>query len=106
MAQATMTVRTDALVKARFTALCEEFGMSINTAMNIFMNAVVETRSIPFRIGKIQTDYAHQRAVAAFQDIRNAAEQNTEPEMTLEEINAEIATYRAERKAKRPKETI
>lgn len=101
-----MTVRTDAALKATFDNLCAEFGMSANTAMNIFMRAVAETRSIPFRIGKTQTDYAHQRAVAAFQDIRNAAEQNAEPEMTLEEINAEIAAYRAERKAKKQKEAI
>ncbi|MBQ0094838.1 MAG: type II toxin-antitoxin system RelB/DinJ family antitoxin, partial [Bacteroidetes bacterium] len=48
MAQATMTVRTDSKVKKEFTNLCEQFGMSANTAMNIFMRAVMESRSIPF----------------------------------------------------------
>lgn len=100
--QATMTVRTDALVKARFTALCEEFGMSINTAMNIFMNAVVETKSIPFTIGKKKTTYDLQReALASFDAIREQAIADPRPEMTLDEINAEIASYRAERRAKR-----
>ena len=48
--QTTMTVRTDAQLKAEFTSLCEEFGMSANTAMNIFMRAVAETKSIPFTL--------------------------------------------------------
>jgi addiction module RelB/DinJ family antitoxin len=40
----------DAGVKAAFDSLCQQFGMSANTAMNIFANAVVKTRSIPFKI--------------------------------------------------------
>ena len=52
MAQVAMTVRTDANLKEVFTNLCEEFGMSANTAMNIFMRAVMETKSIPFPIAK------------------------------------------------------
>lgn len=39
-----MTVRTDAALKATFDSLCADFGMSANTAMNIFMRAVAETR--------------------------------------------------------------
>ena len=31
-----MTVRMDSQLKQRFDALCAEFGMSANTAMNIF----------------------------------------------------------------------
>ena len=53
MAQVAMTVRTDANLKEVFTNLCEEFGMSANTAMNIFMRAVMETKSIPFPIGTL-----------------------------------------------------
>lgn len=101
--QATMTVRTDALVKARFTALCEEFGMSINTAMNIFMNAVVETKSIPFTIGK-KKDVEAENLTILLEKNRQAMIERNEPEMTIDEINAEIAAYRAERKAKRQKE--
>lgn len=50
MAQVSMTVRMDSQLKARFDALCAEFGMSANTAMNIFANAVVQQRCIPFII--------------------------------------------------------
>lgn len=44
MAQVSMTVRMDAGVKARFEELCSQFGMSVNTAMNVFANAVVRKR--------------------------------------------------------------
>ena len=36
-----MTVRVDSKQKQIFDQLCSEFGMSANTAMNIFVNAVV-----------------------------------------------------------------
>jgi addiction module RelB/DinJ family antitoxin len=50
MAQVSMTVRMDSQLKQSFDALCQQFGMSANTAMNIFANAVVMYRKIPFEI--------------------------------------------------------
>lgn len=39
MTQVSMTVRMDSQLKSTFDALCEELGMSANTAMNIFARA-------------------------------------------------------------------
>lgn len=50
MPQVSMTVRMDSKLKAMFDELCAQFGMSANTAMNIFAKAVVRTRSIPFEL--------------------------------------------------------
>lgn len=97
MPQVTMTVRTDANLKATFTSLCEEFGMSVNTAMNIFMRAVAETKSIPFSIGK-RKDTEADRLFQLMEENRKA--NLDRPELTLDEINAEIAAARAERKLK------
>lgn len=99
MSQVTMTVRTDANLKAVFTSLCEEFGMSANTAMNVFMRAVAETKSIPFTIGR-KKDSEADRLRNALEENRQAMIVRNEPELTLEEINAEIAAARAERKAR------
>ncbi len=100
--QVTMTVRTDAQLKATFTALCEEFGMNANTAMNIFMRAVAETKSIPFTIGRRdESDRERLTRLLAENRIANA----DRPEMTIDEINAEIAIARAERKARLTNET-
>ena len=99
MSQVTMTVRTDAELKSVFTSLCEEFGMSANTAMNIFMRAVAETKSIPFTIGRKKKNTRQE-----FGDmLEQMLEENRKvdrPELTLDEINAEIAAVRAERKAR------
>lgn len=50
-----MTVRVDNNIKKQFDALCEQFGMSVNAAVNVFINAVVRTRSIPFEISAKKT---------------------------------------------------
>lgn len=50
MMQTTMTVRMDSKQKVQFEKLCEEFGLSANTAINIFVKAVIRTKSIPFSI--------------------------------------------------------
>jgi DNA-damage-inducible protein J len=41
MAMTTTTVRLDTDTKAAFDRLCKEFGMSVNTAITIFVNKVV-----------------------------------------------------------------
>ena len=99
MAQQAMTVRIDAQMKTQFDSLCEQFGMSANTAINIFVKAVVRSKSIPFSINvKDDKEEIRQEAIRAFESIRARAEASTEPEMTLEEINEEIRLAREERK--------
>ena len=95
MAQSAVTVRIDSEMKSQFDELCNKFGMSINTAFNIFVNAVVRSRSIPFTI---KDDRVEQpSALDLFMKQRKAAESSHEPEMTLEEINAEIRAAREEK---------
>ncbi|MCL1905420.1 MAG: type II toxin-antitoxin system RelB/DinJ family antitoxin [Clostridiales bacterium] len=60
MAQTTMTVRLDEALKKQFGALCNDFGMSVSTAVVVFAKAVVRERKIPFDIsagdGQIKPD--------------------------------------------------
>jgi len=94
MAQTAMTVRIDNQQKAQFDRLCEQFGMSANTAINIFVKAVVRTKSIPFSIKASQEeDEVAVQAKAAFQNMCNAAREH-HVDMTLDEINAEIREVR------------
>ena len=92
MAQTAMTVRVDNNIKMQFDSLCEQFGMSANAAINVFINAVVRKREIPFTISA-KEDSARQRALEAF----HAPHPET-PELTLEEINEEIRAARRERR--------
>ncbi len=95
MAQSAVTVRIDSEMKLQFDKLCEQFGMSANTAFNIFVNAVVRSRSIPFAIKGARL--AQPSALDLFMQQRRVAEASKEPEMTLDEINAEIRAARDER---------
>ena len=100
MAQTAMTVRMDNQQKAQFDKLCEQFGMSANTAINIFVKAVIRSKSIPFSIQakNEEEDEVTAKAKAAFKQLRSKAERGETPELTLDEINEEIREVRRLRK--------
>ena len=79
-----------------FDSLCEQFGMSANTAINIFVRQVIRLRRIPFTIAATETDEdIRAKAIQTIREIREDAKNR--PEMTLEEINAEINAVREAR---------
>lgn len=98
MAQTAVTVRIDSEMKSKFDSLCNQFGMSVNTAFNIFVNAVVRSRSIPFTIKGSGAEPSN--TLELFMKQRKAVEASMESEMTLEEINAEIRAARENRRKK------
>ena len=100
MAQVSMTVRMDSQLKKQFNELCNEIGMSVNTAINVFAKAVVKTRSIPFEI-KADAPSEPMSGLEAFQKMRKMAESGQFPEMTLDEINEEISLAREERRQRK-----
>ena len=53
MMDANMTFRIDADVKAQMAAICKELGMTTSTAFNLFANAFVRAKGMPFPV-KIQ----------------------------------------------------
>ena len=88
-----MTVRVDNMIKSQFDALCEQFGMSTNTAINVFIHAVVRARAIPFPIKIEDEDITRKRVLEALHTPHPET-----PELTLDEINEEIRKARQERK--------
>ena len=68
--------------------------MSANTAINIFVKAVIRGRSIPFSIKTKDEDDVTAKGRAAFENIRVAAEKGETPKLTLDEINEEIRDVR------------
>ena len=94
MRQTATTIRLDADLKAEFDKLCEEFGMSANTAFNIYVKTVVRQRRIPFLIETDPRDEVTERGRRAFWALREEAKKNGLTGMTLEEINEEIRAAR------------
>ena len=95
MAQSAITVRLDSDMKSQFDALCNQFGMSANTAFNIFVKAVIRSRSIPFIIK------GSPSALDLFMQQRSVAESSKEQELSLDEINEEIRAAREELRKKK-----
>jgi DNA-damage-inducible protein J len=94
MGQTATTIRMDADLKAEFDKLCEEFGMSANTAFNIYVKTVVRQRRIPFTIEADPIDEVMERGRRAFYEQRRLAAENGTAGMSLDEINEEIRLAR------------
>ena len=104
MAQSAVTVRIDSELKSQFDKLCKQFGMSANTAFNVFVSAVVMQKKIPFEVQAPQNS-ATEDFKKAFYALRESARQNGLQDMTLDEINEEIRQARIER-AKKEKASL
>ena len=50
MAQTTINVRIDEDLKKQFENFCNETGLNISTAINIFVKTVIREQQIPFKI--------------------------------------------------------
>lgn len=94
MGQITTTIRMDAELKAEFDKLCDQFGMSVNTAFNIYAKTVVRQRRIPFQIEGDPLEKTMEKGRQAFYEMRRTAAGNGTSGMSLEEINEEIRLAR------------
>jgi len=50
MAQTNVNIRMDDTVKRQFDVVCNELGLNMSTAFNIFAKAVVRQNKIPFEL--------------------------------------------------------
>ena len=98
MSQATISVRVDQSLKNNFDNLCEDFGISTTTAINIFMRAVVRERRIPFEIRSETEAQKRQNVLDTFASMRAAVAEAGISDMTLDEINTEIKEVRNARR--------
>jgi hypothetical protein len=68
----------------------------------MFIKATLRTRQLPFIVTDIETqNQARQELQKAFEAAQEQSVINGTDKMTMEEINAEIAAYRQEKRAPR-----
>ena len=96
--QALIQFRADKALKQEVTEIYEAIGMDLPTAFRMFMVRSKAVRGLPFPAVMTGNSMTHADAVAAFAKLR--AEAADVPEMSLDEINAEISAVRARRKAR------
>ncbi|MCL2494618.1 MAG: type II toxin-antitoxin system RelB/DinJ family antitoxin [Oscillospiraceae bacterium] len=58
MAQGTLSIRMDNTLKEQFHRMCEEFGMSVSTAVTLFAKAILREQKIPFEIAAVDPFYS------------------------------------------------
>ncbi len=90
--------RSDKALREDCVAIYEALGMDLNTAFRMFMERTRMVRGLPFPAVLPETRMTRAEAQKAIDDIREEAADL--PEMSLEEINAEISAARAKRRAR------
>ena len=90
-------IRIDDELKNQATAIFEDLGLDLPTAVRIFLKRTVLQNGIPFSMTLPKQEYQATRAVRAMEQISAEAEKNGTSKMTLEEINAEIDASRQSR---------
>lgn len=111
MAQTAFSIRMDDKLKRDFGQFCENVGMTMSTAFVVFAKATLRARRIPFEIydasgavapkDRITSGEAHR----AFERVRADVLSRGVPEMTMDEIEAEIAAARRERRMRQEQRT-
>ena len=88
--------RSDKALREECIAIYEAMGMDLNTAFRMFMERTRMVRGLPFPAVLPEEKITKKEAQAIINALR--AESADLPEMTLDEINAEISASRAARK--------
>lgn len=94
--QVLIQFRADKALKQEVTEIYEKLGMDLPTAFRMFMAKSKIVKGLPFEATLPEKTITRAEAKNAFYELRRQAADV--PEMTLDEINAEISAARAERK--------
>ena len=103
MGSTNLTIRIDEEAKREFDTFCQNVGISMSTAFNMYIKAVLRTRQLPFLVTDIDSSRqkkARMELKRAFEAAQEDSVKNGTDKMTMEEIDAEIAAYRREKREK------
>lgn len=102
MASSVLQVRVDEDLRAQAAAIYEDLGIDLQTAVRIFLKRSVRENGLPFGMTLTEKKAtAAEAGIKAIESMRETAEKAGLSGMSLDEINAEIAASRAERRARK-----
>ena len=96
--QVLIQFRADKVLKQEVTDIYEQLGMDLPTALRMFLKRSKQAKGLPFEATLPAQTITRGDALDAFYSARQ--QMADEPEMSLEEINAEISAARADRKSR------
>ena len=91
MANGLLQLRIDDGLRREAAEIYSQLGLDLPTAIRMFLTRSVQVRGIPFSMQLSDGDY---KAIAAMRRMSRMAEECGVADMTLDEINAEIAAAR------------
>ena len=89
---AVLNVRTDPDIKAQAEALSQQFGITLNDAINIFLRQSVMVGGLPFAMRKSRPNAATLAAMAEVEEIlagRKAAKRYSSARELFDDLDAE-----------------
>lgn len=92
MANSLVQFRTDDASRIKAINICERLGIDLPTYMRMCISRLIQENGIPFSM-KLGAE-PENRALEAMKAASRIAEENGLSDMTLDEINAEIAEAR------------
>lgn len=95
MANGLLQLRIDDTLRKEASDIFSQLGLDLPTAIRMFLTRSVQVRGIPFSMTLREEDYKATAAIAAMKRMSLDAEKSGAANMTLEEINAEIAAVRS-----------
>ena len=93
-----ITIRMDRETKRDFEIFCDNVGINLSTAFNMFVKATLRARTLPFAVSDIDSrKQARLELLEAFEDLQKESVVNGNDKMTMDDINALIAECRQEK---------
>ena len=100
MATSIVQFRVDDDLKNEAIEIYDRLGIDLSTAMRMFLKRTVSVNGIPFAMVLPKEDYSAAKALDFMKELNKSASENGIDDMTLDDINSEISSYRKERKAR------
>ncbi len=88
MAQTNVNIRMEENLKKQFDALCNELGLTMTTAINIFAKTMVRQRGIPFEVSLSIPNEETLQAIDDVNNERNLSRHFHSVEELMEDLNA------------------
>ena len=95
-----VTIRMDKETKRNFETFCDNVGINLTTAFNMFVKATLRTRELPFAVSDIDTHNKEARKMFMrnVEDMQQQSIINGTSDMTMDEIDNIIAEVRKDKR--------
>ena len=98
MANTLVQFRIDEASRIKATQICEQLGIDLGIYLRICISRLIAENGIPF---SMKVDGIENKGIIALEEMGRISKENGNSEMSLDEINKEIANARKDKNAKK-----